>query len=230
MRRSSLWVAGRFSHRRAFGLVQVRDGVEAEPVEAEIEPEPDHSEHRIDHLGVVVVEVRLLMKEAVPVVLLPLLVEGPVGRLDVAEDHADVGEAVVVVGPHVPVGLRVVARGTGLDEPGMLVAGVVHHEVGDDPDSPAVGVLHQGDEVVEVPDVGRDRQEVTDVVATVVQRRGIEGQQPDTVDAEPLQVVELLAQAFEVAYPVRVGIEEAPREQLVEDGLLVPPRVVGDRS
>jgi len=102
--------------------------VEPEPVEAEIEPEPDDTEHRIDDLGVVVVQVRLLMEETVPVVLLAPLVEGPVGGFDVAEDHADIGEAVVVVGPHVPVGLWVVARRAGLDEPGVLVARVVHHE------------------------------------------------------------------------------------------------------
>ncbi len=156
--------------RGPLGLVQVRDCVEPEPVDAEIEPEPDDSEHRIDNLGVVVVQVRLLMKETMPVVLLASLVESPVGRLDVAEDHADIGEAVVVVGPHVPVGLWVVARGPGLDEPGMLVARVVHHEVGDDPDPSVMGVLDQRDEVVEVSEIGCDRYEVADVVAAVMER------------------------------------------------------------
>ena len=76
---------------RAVALEQVRHGVEPEPVEAEVEPEPHHVEHRVGHLGVLVVEVRLVVVEAVPVVLLARVVAGPVGRLDVGEDDPDVG-------------------------------------------------------------------------------------------------------------------------------------------
>ena len=208
------------------GLVQVRNRVETEPVDAEPEPETDDSEHRIDDLGVVVVQVGLVMEEAMPVVLLTFLVKGPVGRLDVEEDHPHLAEAVVVVGPHVPVGLRVVARRPRLGEPRVLVAGVVHDEVRDDPDPPAMRVVHDRDEVVDAAELGRDRQEVADVVAAVVQRRRVERQEPDAVDAEPLQVVELLPQALEISDPVRVRVVEAPRQQLVEDGALVPPRIV----
>ena len=56
--------------------------------------------------------------------------------------------------------------------------------------------------------VGLDREEVGDVVAAVAQRRGVERQQPDAVDAEPLQVVELLDQPAEVARAVAVAVEE----------------------
>ena len=49
---------------------------------------------------------------------------------------------------------------------------------------------------------------VRDVVAVVSQRRRIEGQQPEAVDAEALQVVELLRQAREVADAVVVAVEE----------------------
>ena len=54
---------------RAVALEEVRHGVEAEAVEPEAEPEPDDVEHGVGDLGVVVVEVGLVVEEAVPEVL-----------------------------------------------------------------------------------------------------------------------------------------------------------------
>ena len=54
---------------RAVALVQIRHGVEPEPVEAEVEPEAEHVQHLLLHLGVVVVQVGLVAEEPVPVVL-----------------------------------------------------------------------------------------------------------------------------------------------------------------
>ena len=53
---------------RALALVEVGHGVEAEAVEPEVEPEAEDVEHRLLHLGVVVVQVGLVGEEAVPVV------------------------------------------------------------------------------------------------------------------------------------------------------------------
>ena len=173
-------------------LVEVGHRVEAETVEAEVQPEAHDRQHGLLHLGVVVVEVRLLVVEAVPVVLAPLRVEGPVGRLDVAEDHPDAGEAgscrrTTCTSPPCRC-----PRGPRLDEPGMLVARVVHHEVRDDPDPAAVGLVDDRGQVVDASELRGDGHEVAYVIAPVVKRRGVERQQPDAVDTEPLQVVELV--------------------------------------
>ena len=80
-------------------------------------------------------------------------------------------------------------------------------------------------EVVDGPVVGMDREEVGDVVAAVAQRRRVHRQEPQAVDAEPLQVVELLDQPAEVAEAVVVPVEEAADVDLVEDGALEPERV-----
>ena len=80
-------------------------------------------------------------------------------------------------------------------------------------------------EVVDRPVVGVDGVEVGDVVAAVAERRRVHGQQPDAVDAQPLQVVELLGQPAEVARAVVVRVEEAADVDLVEDGALEPQRV-----
>ena len=87
-------------------LEEVRHGVQAKAVEPDVEPEAEHLEHRLLHLGVLVVQIRLVAEEAVPVVLAANGVERPVGRLRVDEDDPGVEVAVVRVRPDVPVGLR----------------------------------------------------------------------------------------------------------------------------
>ena len=73
-----------------------------------------------------------------------------------------------------------------------------------------------------VPEVGVDGEEVADVVAAVAHGRRVVRQQPQAVDAEPLEIVELGPQAGQVADAVVVGVEEAPGEHLVEHGPAVP--------
>jgi hypothetical protein len=75
---------------------------------------------------------------------------------------------------------------------------------------------------VDVPVVG-------DVVPVVAQWARVVGEEPDDVDAELLHVVELLDQPVEVADAVAVGVAEGLDVQLVEDGVLVPERVLAHR-
>ena len=80
-------------------------------------------------------------------------------------------------------------------------------------------------EVLDGAVVGVDREEVGDVVAAVAERRLVHRQEPDAVDAEPLEVVELLDQPAEVAGAVVVPVEEPADVDLVEDRGLEPERV-----
>ena len=107
----------------------------------------------------------------------------------------------------------------------MVGGGVVHDEVGDDADAALVRLLDEALEVVDRAVVGVDREEVGDVVAAVAERRLVHRQQPDAVDAEPLEVVELLDQPAEVAGAVVVPVEEPADVDLVEDRGLEPERV-----
>src|SRR5690606_6530329 len=72
-----------------------------------------------------------------------------------------------------------------------------------------------------------DRAVVGDVVAAVGQRRRVPGVDPDGVDAEPGEVVELAAQAGDVAGAVTVPVGEAADVHLVDDGVAPPVEVVG---
>ena len=209
----------------ALALVQVGHRVQPEAVDAQVQPEPQHLDHRVLHARVLEVQVRLVGEEPVPVVLAADRVEGPVGGLGVDEDDPRPGVLVVGVGPDVEVPVRPVGIRARRLEPGVLVRRVVHDQVGDDPDAALVRLVDQRDEVPDVPVLGQHGHEVGDVVAAVAQRGLVDGQQPQAVDAEPLQVVQLRDQAAQVAGAVAVGILETPDEHLVEHRALVPLRV-----
>ncbi len=210
----------------ALALDQIGHRVEPQPVDAHIEPEPHHRQHVAQHQRIVEVQVRLVRIEAVPEVRPGHGVPTPVGLLGVAEDDARAAVGLVGVGPDV-----VIARGRarlGMAralEPRMLVGGVVDHQLSDHA-QPAR--MRGGDEA---PHFGQravfrmDVAVVRDVVAVVAARRGIEGQQPDRVDAEADQVVELRQQTGEVADPVTIGVVERLDVQLIDDRVLVPQRI-----
>ena len=216
----------------ALALEQVRHGVEAHPVDAQVEPLVDRAQHGRPHLLVVEVQVGLVGEEAVPVVGAGHRVPGPVRGLVVLEDDPRLAVAVVGVAPHVEVPPAAAGLGpAGPLEPRVLVAGVVQHQLGDDPQAPAMGLAQEGLEVAQRA-VGRvDVVVGGDVVAVVAQRRRVEGQQPHGGDAELLEVVEPGGEAGEVAHPVAVAVAEGAHVQLVDDRVLVPEGIAaGDRS
>ena len=125
---------------RALALEEVGHGVEPQPVHPHVEPEVHDLEDRLHHRRVLEVEVGLVRVEAVPVVGLGHRVPGPVRRLEVLEDDPGVAVAVGGVAPDVEVALRRARpRLAGALEPGVLVGGVVHDELGDDAEAPRRG-------------------------------------------------------------------------------------------
>jgi hypothetical protein len=206
-------------------LVEVRDGVEPQPVETEIEPVVDDREHLLPNAGVLVVEIGLVGEEAVPVVGARHRIPGPVRGLRVGEDDPRIAVAVGAVAPDVVLAPGTPGRRPARPlEPGVLVGGVVEDELPDDAEPPAVGLGEERADVGQGPVVGVDAGVVGRVVAVVAARRGEEGQQPEGRHPEVDEIVELLRQAREVADPVAVAVAEGPDRHLVDDGVLVPVR------
>ena len=209
-------------------LEEVGHRVEPQPIHAHVEPEGDEIEDLLLHARVVIIQVGLMVEEAVPEESVGFLVPGPVGAFGVGEDDPRVGVALVGVAPDVIIAVRrsgVLAR---LLEPVVLVRGVVHDQFGDHPQPALMGLFQEFLEVVERAVIGVDRPEIGDVVAAIAQRRAVEGQHPDAIHAERLDVVELAGQPPEVARAVVRGIEERADADLVDDRVLVP--VVGGRA
>ena len=69
-------------------LIQVGDGIQAESIDSGVRPVAQHVLHGLAHGWVFKVQVRLVVEEAVPVVLLALFVVGPVGVLGINKDDA----------------------------------------------------------------------------------------------------------------------------------------------
>ena len=86
----------------------------------------------------------------------------------------------------------------------MLVGAVVRDPVEHELDAARVAVR---DQLVEVRERAEDRVDVAvvgDVVAEVGHRRGEDRRQPDRLDRERLQVVEVRVMPFEIPDPVAV--------------------------
>ena len=197
------------------------DDVHPEAVDAAVEPPAHHRVDRLADLGVLPVQVRLLAVEQVQVVLAAGLVPRPRGTAEERPPVVGLGP-VAWVAPEVPVALRAVGRRGRLDEPRVLVRGVVDHQVHDELDAPLVQAGDEGVELLERAEQRVDVVVVADVVAVVRLRRPVDRGEPHHVDAEGLEVVEVGADPGEVTDPVAVGVGEAARVDLVDDGGLPP--------
>ncbi len=155
---------------RSLLFEKIGNGVGAEPVDALVQPELHDVEDGFLNLGVLEVEVRLVAEETMPEELPPHRVEGPVGLLGVDEDDPGVLVLLVGVAPDVEVSVRPFGVAPGFLEPVVLVGGVVHGQVDDDPDAPCVGLGDEPLEVAQRPEFIEDVVVVGDVVAAVTQR------------------------------------------------------------
>ena len=202
--------------------------VDAEAVDAAVEPEAEDFEDCGLDLGVSPVEVGLGGEEGVIEVLASVLVPGPGGAAEVGEPvvgGAALGGGVV---PEIPVivgvvGVGGVAVAAGL-EPGVLIGGVVGDEIEDDAEVEGVGLVDEGVEVIEGAEEGIDVAVVGDVVAEVGHGGWVDGGDPDGVDPEFCEVGEAGGDAFEVSCAVVVAVLEGARIDLVDDSRL-PPEV-----
>jgi hypothetical protein len=204
--------------------------VDAEAVDADVQPEAEDRAELVAHRRVFPVEVGLLGREEVQVPLPRRAVRfGDPGPGRAAED------GLPVVGREFAVlalaGAEVVAlpqrRAGALPqrplEPLVLVRGVVGDEVDDDAQAESVGVPDQRVGVEQVAEHRVHGTVVGDVVAGVRLRGGVERAEPDGVDAEVAQVRESGADALQVAHAVAVAVGEAARIDLVDHR--VPPPV-----
>ena len=107
----------------------------------------------------------------------------------------------------------------------MLIGGVVHHHVQHDPDAARVRLAHQA---VKVGQLAKDRVDVVivaHVVAEIGHGRGIDRAEPDRVNPQPLQVIQLGDDAGQVAHAVAVRVGKAARIDLVDDAVAPPDRL-----
>ena len=226
---------------QALGLDHAVGHVHAEPVHSAVQPEAqDVIELAVD-LRVLPVQIRLGGVEEVQV---PLAVLGPGGAGGVlaladpgpgraAEEGLPVVGRLCAVGPcslteHVALALRASRPGgQGGTEPGVLIRGVVGHQVHHHADAQAVrrvdqliGILQRAEERIDVPIVGH-------VISRVVLRGAVERGEPDRVHAQLRQVVQAGGDAGQVAHAVAVAVGEGARIDLVDHRMTPPFGLLG---
>ena len=210
-------------------LGQARRGVHPQPVQAEVEPEPQHVGHVGADAGMVPVQVRLGRGEQVEVPLARRAVRlghpGP-GRATEGTDPV-VRRLLAVLAPavaEVVAGPFVAARrgGQGGPEPGVLVRGVVGDEVDDHLQAQGVRVVDQPAGVLQGAEQRLDVGVVGDVVAAVLHRRRVPRGEPEAVHAQVAQVGQPGAYAGQVADPVAVAVGEAAQVDLVHHRIAPP--------
>ena len=203
------------------------DRIDTEAVDAPLQPEAGDVEERLLYRRMVAVNLRLLLQEVVHVILAAARVPRPCRA---AEDRLPiVGRRAVGLGivPDVPIGAGVVAAGPAFLEPRVPVAGVRPDLIDDDLHAERV---RAGDERVEVGKRAEDRVDVAiigHVIAEIGHRRPEEGRQPDRLDAQARDMVEVRGDAGQVADAVAIRIGEAARIDLIDGGAVPPGTVLG---
>src|SRR6266446_9316684 len=128
-------------------LDQMPDHVDPETVDALAKPEAHHVMDGPAHLRFAPIQIRLLGQEGVIIILPRRGVVLPGAAAEFRQPI--VGRAAIRrrIAPDVPVTLRIVARTPAFDEPGMLVGGMVWHEVEDDFEPASMRSVYQRVEV-----------------------------------------------------------------------------------
>src|SRR5690606_15854494 len=104
----------------------------------------------------------------------------------------------------------------------MLVRRVVEHEVQQDSYPSLVGLLQKRLEFAEGANARVHSAVVNDVVPIVPSAGGVKGQQPKAVNAQVLEVAQLLAQPFEVTPSIAVRVMVGLHLNSVDHRLPVP--------
>jgi len=205
------------------GIVEAEiDGVQAQAVDTPIQPEPHVVQRGCAHLGVMEIEVGHRSQKVVQKILLP-------ARLPLPGHPAENRQPVVGrravrarIGPHVPIGLGVVAAFAAFEKPGMIAGTVAEHLIDHHLQPQPVGLGQQPVEILQGAEQRIDRARVGDVVAKIRHRRLEEWRHPDRVHAQAGHVVQPFDDAGQIAHAIAVAVPEAARVNLIDDGAAPP--------
>jgi len=206
-----------------FGILKkAGDGVNPKASHATVKPEAHRVIHGLADLRIAPIEIGLFLVEIMVVVLIRCGIKGPCGMAEPGKPIIRGTARALSIAPDIPVTLRIRAGRAGLLEPGMLIRGVVGNVIQDDTNASFLCFADQTIEVGERPVEGIDGGVIRNVVAKIHQGRGIDGADPDGVNAQVAKVIEARNNPIDVAYAIAVRILEAARINLIEDRVLPP--------
>ena len=117
----------------------------------------------------------------------------------------------------------------GLLEPGVLIRGVVHHQIQHDLQPQLMGFGQQGVKIRHGAESRLNLTVVGNVIAVVHLRGLVDGDEPQHIHPQIGQVGQLGTDAVQVAQTVAVGVAEALGVDLIDNGLFPPLGVIHPR-
>ena len=199
-------------------LVEVGHRIQPQPVHAQVEPEIHHFEHRLMHFRILIIQVRLVRKEPVPVVGSRHWVPGPVRGFHILENDPRlrvlVGRAAPRVEPSPPALGRRQSRAL---KPLVLIRGMVQDQFSDDSQAAVMRLPQEDLEILQRAILRMNLAIVGDIIPVVLERRGVKRQQPHRRHPQVLKVVQLVRQARKVPAAIPVGIMKRAHMHLVND-------------
>ena len=197
--------------------------IQAKAIDPTRQPRVQHSQRRLAGVWITPVQLGLLAQKLVVVVLAARRLIGPGRATEHAQPVVGRGAVGLRIGPDIPVGLgSLQAAAQALHEPRMHIGGVAEHLVHHHLQAPRVGRVQQALEALEGPIVRVDTLIVRSVIAPVPVRRRMDRRQPDAVDAQGRNVVQLGQHPGQIAMPIAIAVEEAADVDVVENRALPP--------
>src|SRR5579884_1286542 len=104
----------------------------------------------------------------------------------------------------------------------MLIGSMIGDKVQDELEVTLMGLLKQGVQVLQGPEERMHIGIVGNVIAKIGHRRRIDGREPDGVDAEPAQVIELAGDSRQISHAIAIAIEKTAGVDLINHPRLPP--------
>ena len=197
-------------------LKQHADGIEAESIDAAIEPEAQVVAVEVDHRRLAQIPIGHLVPEGRVVRTAAGRAPGVATKNAPASRHAGLPDEPV---PEAVGGVE--ARGA---KERVVGGAVVDHVVQHHPNAPGMRLAQQFIHVGQAAVGAFDVAVVHHRIAVVAILAALDGEQPQALDAEALQVVQAADQALEVAHAIAVAVLVAAHKDLHE-GAELPVRV-----
>src|ERR1700744_6404022 len=110
----------------ALALEKIRDGIQPETVYPHLAPKIDDPEYLFLNQRIIIIQIGLVMKKAVPVILPGYRIPGPVGMLKVLENDPDIFVLLGIVCPDIESAFfGIFRRQTRALKPGMRIRGMI---------------------------------------------------------------------------------------------------------
>ena len=207
--------------RQALLFGDKRDDILAEAVDAEIEPEFEDLFDLCSDKRIVHVQVRLLDSEQMQIIFLPQVIPLPRLAFKVAVPVVRQLSVRLCGPPDIIIRIRLNAP-PGFLEPFVLVARMIDNQIHNELHAALVKPLQNGPERLHAAIFRRNVRVIRNIIAAVRTGRRIERREPDAVDAELLQIIQLFQYPPQIADPVAVAVAEAPGPDLIKNLVLIP--------